>query len=66
MAELAPLFPGGGRRRRSKARLSFPKRADRRTNDGMHEILAKVRLKLPMLIVTGEGLCSVLTHLGCP
>jgi hypothetical protein len=29
MAELRPLFPGGGRRR-SKARLSFPKRADRR------------------------------------
>jgi hypothetical protein len=23
-------------------------------------------LKLPMLIVTGEGLCSILTHLGCP
>jgi hypothetical protein len=23
-------------------------------------------LRLPMLIVTGEGLCSILTHLGCP
>jgi hypothetical protein len=23
-------------------------------------------LKLPVLIVTGEGLCSILTHLGCP
>jgi hypothetical protein len=23
-------------------------------------------LKLPMLIVTGEGLCSILTHLRCP
>jgi hypothetical protein len=23
-------------------------------------------LKLPMLIVTGEGLCSIPTHLGCP
>jgi hypothetical protein len=32
-----PIFPGGGRRR-SKARLRFPKRADRRTNDGMHDL----------------------------
>ena len=31
-----PEIPGGGRRR-SKTRLSFPKRADRRTNDGMHD-----------------------------
>jgi hypothetical protein len=23
-------------------------------------------LKLPVLIVTEEGLCSILTHLGCP
>jgi hypothetical protein len=23
-------------------------------------------VKLPMLIVTGEALCSILTHLGCP
>jgi hypothetical protein len=39
MAELRPLFPGGaGGRRRSKARLSSPKRADRRTNDGMHDL----------------------------
>ena len=37
MAELAPLFPGGGRRR-CKTRLSFPKRTDRRTNDGMHDL----------------------------
>jgi hypothetical protein len=38
MAELSPLVPGGGGRRRRKARLSFPKRTDRRTNVGMHEI----------------------------
>jgi hypothetical protein len=23
-------------------------------------------LRLPVLIVTGEALCSILTHLGCP
>jgi hypothetical protein len=37
MAELSPIFPGGGRRR-CKPRLSFPKRTDRRTNDGMHDL----------------------------
>jgi hypothetical protein len=37
MAELRVLVPGGGRRR-SKTRLSFPKRANRRTNGGMHDL----------------------------
>ena len=30
------------------------------------KVFVRASLKLPMLIVTGEGLCSILTHLGCP
>ena len=33
----SPLFRGLSRRR-CKTRLSFPKRTDRRTNDGMHDL----------------------------
>jgi hypothetical protein len=29
-------------------------------------VISSNSLRLPMLIVTGEGLCSILTHLGCP
>jgi hypothetical protein len=34
--------------------------------DGSQAGKVALPLKPPMLIVTGEGLCSILTHLGCP